>query len=121
MFANESLHQLAALGVVNDHHLDAAGSNVLFGAAEGAVLADDNFPDAIEQGCAAAHVTGRQRGIENGPAIIGRLEPAGIFETIHFRVEHGASLLHPPIVTASDNDPIDNEDGADWNASFSQS
>jgi len=44
-----------------------------------------------------------------------------VLERIHFAVEHGAALLHPPIVTATENAAAMNENGADRDAAFGES
>jgi hypothetical protein len=70
---NELLHQLITLIAVDDFQLDAAGGGVAFRALERAVLADDDFGDAVEQGGAAAHVAGGEGRVEDALSVVGGL------------------------------------------------
>src|SRR5262245_60551395 len=95
-------HQFYTLGVVDDGQFDSALANVILGALKGAILADDDARDVVKQSRAAAHVAGRQGGIKGRPAVVTRLEPACVFETIHLGVQNGATLLDTAIVSPTD-------------------
>lgn len=118
MFPDKPLHELPALRIIDDHYLHTPRSHVVFRSPESPILSNDDFWDSIQEHRSAAHITGGQRRVERRAPIIGGLEPARILQAIHFRVEHGASFLDPPIVTAAHDSSINNQYGANRNTSL---
>src|SRR5262249_29881714 len=85
------------------------------------VLADDDGADAVEQNRAAAHRARRERRVDNRLAIDRRRLPAGVLESVHLAMQHGAAALHASIVSASDDAAAVDDDGTDRNAAFATS
>src|SRR5438445_750503 len=76
---------------------------------------------AIEKTMSDARVTRGQGRVQNGAAIIGRFQTAGILKAIHFGVQYRAAPLHTPVVSPAHNPAVDDENRADGNAALAQS
>ena len=113
---DEISHELDAGGVVEDLDFYVLGTKICLGTLESDVFTDDNARDFIEQGRAAAHGTGGKRGIKGAPLINGGFQATGIFQAVHFRMMDDAGVLHALIVSASDDLAIEDEHGADGDA-----
>src|SRR5262249_26024636 len=66
----------------------------------------------------AAHVAGREGGVQHGPLVIPRRQSAGVLDAVHLGVENGAPFLHAAIVAAPDDAAVDDQDGADRDPAF---
>jgi hypothetical protein len=113
---DEIAHELDATGVVDDLDFDALGTEICFWTLKGDVFTHDDAGDFVEQSCAAAHGTGGEGGIQGATLINGGFQAAGIFQAVHFRMMDDAGVLHALIVPASDDLAIEDEDGADGDA-----
>src|SRR5688500_19622209 len=110
---DELAHQPHTLGVVDDLEHHASRAHVVLGTAEGAVLADHDAGDSIEQRGAAAHVAWRERGVEHGPPILRAVEAADDLEAVHLGGEDRAASLDPAVVAAADDLPAEHENRTD--------
>ena len=110
MFADESLHEGDAFGVIDDLEFYALAADVFLGALEGFVFTDDNVRDAVEERSAATHGAWRQGGIEDTFAIDACGETTGVFETVHLGVMDHTALLLALVVAATDDVSVVDED-----------
>ena len=117
---DEVLHQPDAARIVDDLELDAPSAEVVFGALEGAILADDDAWHLVEQGRPAAHVAGGEGRVEDAALVLGDSQAAGVFEAIHLGVEDGAAPLDASVVAAADDFAVEDEYRADGNSAFGQ-
>ena len=117
---DEVLHQPDAARIVDDLELDAPSAEVVFGALEGAILADDDAWHLVEQGRPAAHVAGGEGRVEDAALVLGGSQAAGVFEAIHLAVEDGAAPLDASVVAAADDFAVEDEYRADGNSAFGQ-
>ena len=113
---NEIAHHLDAGRVIQDFQLHALRSNVFLRSLKGHIFTNDDSGNLVEQRRAAAHGTGRERGIKGATRIDRCLLPAGILETIHFRMTNHTAFLHALVVSASDDFSIKDEHRSDRNA-----
>ena len=118
---DELAHQFDAPLVLKHINDDTARTKQRFLSNKGLVFTDHHARYSIKKDCAAAHRAWRQRRINRAFAVYTRRPAAGIFQGIHFGVEHDASLLHPAIVSSADDFSLMHEDRADRNASLAQS
>src|SRR2546425_7418899 len=121
MGCDELAHQADAGLVLKDLDRHSAGAEQLFLAEEGLILADDDARDAVQKDRPRAHRTWRERRVEHRLAVDRRRLAAGVLQGIHLAVQHRASSLHPPVVTAADDASSMNDRRTDRNAAFLQS
>lgn len=116
VFRDEGGHQLDTFEIVDHFDLYSVGAQQALGACEGAILADDHPGDLIEEDGAAAHDAGGEGGVDRRtPVVDGRQTPR-VLEGIHLGMENGRPLLHPAVVAAADDFPVDLQSRADGNA-----
>jgi hypothetical protein len=113
-----SFHSSGRARILRDHEFHAARAHHGLGALEGAVLADHDARDLVEQRSAAAHVAGRKRRVERAARVLARLEAARVLEGVHLRVQDGAAALHAAVVAAAYDLAVEHEHGADRDAAF---
>lgn len=70
LLGNELVHQLGALVIPQDDHLDAPTAQVVLAAQKVLVLGNHDARDAVQQTRSRAHVAGRQ-GRVHGGALVG--------------------------------------------------
>src|ERR1700761_2542649 len=90
---DETLQQIEALLVVTDLNLDAVSSQERLRHIDGALFANDDFPDAKQDGSAGAHVARTQRRIERRSLVDGRRKTTGVLEAVHLRMMDRAVVL----------------------------
>ncbi len=113
---DEVAHQADALGVLDDLELHALAADVILGALEGHVLADDDVGDFVEKGGAAAHGARGEGGVEGALGIDAGGEAAGVFQAIHFSMMDDAAVLDALVVAAADDPALVDENGPDGDA-----
>src|ERR1041385_5103377 len=82
------------------------------------ILTDDDAWDPIQQNCARAHGTRRERGIQNAFAIKGCRLAAGVFQRVHFSVQNTAAFLHATVVPTPNDSIVVHNHRADGDATF---
>src|SRR5260221_14031118 len=100
---DEIPHQFDAFRVLQHVHFRALRADIILGALEGDVLADDDVGDFIKNCGATAHRARRKRGVKRALLIDGGLETARIFQAIHFGMMNDASVLDTLVVAAPDD------------------
>lgn len=117
---DEFFHEGDALRVLSDVEIYSLRAEVVFRALEGFVFADDDLWDSVEQDRSAAHRAGREGGVNRAAVVNGGGEASGVFEAIHFGVVDDAAVLHPAVVSASDDLAVEHKHGADGNSTLGQ-
>lgn len=96
------------------------GEEVILGAEEGLVFANDDPWDFIEQYGTGAHRAGGKGGVDGAVPVNGRGETPGVFQGIHFPMEDGAAILDAAVAAPADDFPIMDEDATDGNAPLAE-
>src|SRR5690606_41866231 len=60
----------------------------------------------------------RSRRVQYRAAIVLRAKPAGIFQAVHLRVQHGTATLHAAVVAAADDLAVDDQHRSDRDAAL---
>ncbi len=101
LLLDELLHEGGAAGIVEDAELDGVRPEDVLGTHEGAVLADDDSGDTVEEECSGAH-DARAQGCGDGEGVP-IPSPASGPDTGDFRVSGGITGLDAEVVCGSDD------------------
>jgi len=131
LYANVFIPELRMLLDKIPHHGDAVlilkhlndyapGAQQVFFAHKRAVLAHNDSWYPVEKNGAAAHGTGRKRGVKHAFTVNRRRLASGIFQGVHVTMQDGTAFLHATSVSSAKDSSLVNHYGSNGNTAFTQ-